>query len=88
MNDHEVRARTRKAALLAEVVWQAMRKLGVTIEEVSGAPLNSDTGFWLQAAREAKVNPPSAETVLMVLEMLEVRAQVEAAHAADPFVGL
>ncbi len=61
----EILAREKKAARLADTLWQ----YGITPAEAESASEDD----WKLAALVARVNPPSADTIKIVIAMLEER---------------
>ncbi len=63
MNTYEMAARNKKAAALIAI----LKDHGVTLEEAQVA----EPEHWAIAAKAANVKPPSAETVALVLAMMD-----------------
>ncbi len=63
MNTYEMAARNKKAAALLAI----LKEHNVTLEEAQVA----EPEHWAIAAKAANVKPPSAETIALVLEMMD-----------------
>ena len=90
MNIFQMYHRERKAHKLADYLRKMANKLreqGVTAANLTEL-LPAGCEFWRVAAKDAKVTPPSAETVAIVAAILadtEADARVDALAATDCF---